>query len=230
MADIKLGNTTKADEAYQLRAGLNVVLDGEVAKNVTNKRYAVSLLSTSRAAEAFNLECLCNLETGEYRVKNKDGFVLSYNKMARQASFIKEITNTCYMQNLIGTLAEVSIDDRDFPFYFPENGELEIGVNFPINTTDYLVAPDFIALKCNKKTFKQVDDTHNMTIKLYFEDNNGTEVIITSKMNMVSESKLKLPEKTTLKKFKKIAVSYTGNLLEDEDVIVVLNDILCCYK
>lgn len=77
-------------------------------------RYAVSLLPRDMRAQAYNMECMVDHNTGEFLVKDKRGVVLSFNKYTRYAQHLNSFTNTCKEKRITSRIYEVETN-KNFP-------------------------------------------------------------------------------------------------------------------
>jgi hypothetical protein len=107
-------------------------------------RFAISALSKSNKSVALNEEIMINKNSGEILVKSTTGFIVSYDKLARENAHINKLTDLCYDRNFLGTMCKLEFDNYDLPEIVPE-------------TTNIVSAPVTVALNKIKKILISLD-------------------------------------------------------------------------
>jgi hypothetical protein len=91
---------------------------------MSQNRFAISMLSKSRKAEAINEELMVDKSTGEILIRGVAGEYVSYNRLARFESHINRVTEICHRHNFLGKVYSLELDDYDTPMAIPETTNL----------------------------------------------------------------------------------------------------------
>lgn len=184
-------------------------------------RYAVSLLPREMRAQAYNMECMVDHNTGEFLVKDERGVVISFNKYTRYTQHLNSFTNTCKEKRITSNIYEVETN-KNFPEIVNVNAnlldstlsfgtidKLMISIDLDTLDTSSIITPK--VLEDNKTkieivlTCDNVDVTKELTksqlncnvfnIKELFPDANTSEPVACKSIKILSnnfdESKLK---------------------------------------
>ena len=134
-------------------------------------RYAVSLLPRDMRAEAYNMECMVDHNTGELLVKDERGVVISFNKYTRFSEHLNTFVNTCKAKRLVSKIYEIETNIN-----FPEM--VDTDTNLLDSTLSFGVVNtiDKIMISVDLDT---IDTPSILSPKILEDENTKIEVVLT---------------------------------------------------